>query len=237
MSRISRQILIGALTVILLSSACGRLTLASPTPVWTVPPAGQPVFPTTTLLAPAAAVGTSLTPQIPNTGGNAVSLQCEFCVAAEAHAVLIFPDFASFDVSSSTPVSCFTADVTGGRRILICHGRQSTTFNLNVCSDPSNCLQFPVALQPCPLLQAGATPLATNSPFVPFYPTPTKKSTQRANTAVPSITPTPGGVSSTSTPPTLTIPTSTPQPPAPSTTPTSASYARDFLADAGVWIK
>ena len=198
MSRISRQVLMGALTLIFLTSACGRLTLASPTPVWTVPPTGQPVLPTVTLEAPTA---TSIpgTPLIPVTGENFVSLQCEFCVDAETHAVLILPDIAYFDVGSASSVSCLTADVTAGKRILICHGPQSTSFNLNVCSDPSNCLQFPVYLQPCPLLQAGATSLATNTPFAPLFLTPvstskepTKKSTQPAGTAtgtpVPTIT-------------------------------------------------
>ena len=205
MKRISRRILVGALTVIILSSACGRLTFASPTPVWTVPPAVQPVFPTATILVPPTATETSLTPQIPITGENVVSLQCEFCVEAETHAVLIFPDFAYFDVSSDTPVSCLTADVTGGRRILICHGIQSTTFNLNICSDPSNCLQFPVALQACPLLASGATPLATGTPFyltpINTLKAPTqKKEREPADTAVPSTTPTPKNIPATPTP-------------------------------------
>jgi hypothetical protein len=213
MSRISRQFLIGALTVIFLSSACGRLTLASPTPVWTVPPSGQPVFPTATIIPPVTTTATlATTPQIPITGENVVSLQCEFCVDAESHAMLTFPDFAYFDVSSDTPVSCLTADVTGGKRILICHGTQSTTFNLNICSDPTNCLQFPVALQPCPLLQAGATPLVTGTPFTPVYltpittlkPTGKKSPTPTAGTAIPTDTagtPTPDSVPATSTPP------------------------------------
>jgi hypothetical protein len=203
MNKISRRILIGALTVIILNSACGRLVFASPTPVWTVPPAGQPVFATATIPVSATATATSLTPQIPITGENVVSLQCEFCVEAETHAVLIFPDFAYFDVSSDIPVSCLTADVTGGSRILICHGTQSTTFNLNICSDPSNCLQFPVALQPCPLLQTGAPPLATGTAFyltpVTTLKAPTKKSRQPTDTAVAAGTPTPGKVPATST--------------------------------------
>jgi hypothetical protein len=192
MKKISRQILIGALTVIFMSSACGRLSFASPTPVWTVSPAGQPVFPTDTFPAPVTATETSVIPQIPITGENFVSLQCEFCVEAETHAVLIFPDFAYFDVSSDTPVSCLTADVTGGRRILICHGTQSTTFNLNICSDPSNCLQFPVALQPCPLLEAGATPLATGTPVyltpINTLKAPNNKDKEPDDTDVPSST-------------------------------------------------
>jgi len=253
MSRISRQVLIGALMVIFLSSACGRLTLASPTPVWTVPPPAQAVIPTTTSFVPAAATDTSVPPMIPITGENVVSLQCEFCVDAETHVVLIFPDAAYFDVDSESPVSCLTADVTGGRRILICHGTQSTTFNLNICSDPSNCMQFPVALQPCPLLEAGATLVASSTPFATVYltpintlkaPTKTKKETESAGTAVPSRTPSPGGGPATSTSPvgtptlslstgtaipTVSGPTLTPPPPA--TTTTSASYTTDIMAE------
>jgi hypothetical protein len=216
---ISRQILICALIFVFLLSACGRLALGSPTPVWTVTPAVQPLSPTATVLSSSTPVTSALTPAIPITGENVVLLQCAFCVQTESHVVLIFPDFAYFDVSSDVPVSCLTADVRSGKRILICHGTQSTTFDLNICSDSANCLQFPVALQPCPLLQAGAsTPLATNTLFVPYNLTPiktrkapTEKSTQPAGTAIPSSTPTPGGASNTSTPavntPTTPLPT------------------------------
>ena len=196
MSRISRQTLTGALILLCLTSACGRLALASPTPVWTVPPSGEPLLPTATLAAPVPTATTSLTvePLIPITGENVVSLQCQFCVDAETHAILIFPDFAYFDVSTHTPVNCLTADVTGGRRILICHGAQSTTFNLNICSDPENCLQFPVALQACPLLQDGATPSTTGTPFyltpINTLKAPIRKPTEPTETSVPLSTPT-----------------------------------------------
>jgi hypothetical protein len=96
---------------------------------------------------------------IPITGENVVLMQCQFCVADETHAVVIFPDTAYFDVEQSSPVTCLTADVVNGRRIIICRGPQSTSFNLSICSDPSNCLQFPVVLQPCALLQ-NSSPLA-----------------------------------------------------------------------------
>lgn len=246
MSRISRRVLTGALMVVIMCSACGRLSFASPTPVWTVPPAGVPVFPTATILASATTTAASATASIPITGEDVVSVQCEFCVDAEAHAVLIFPDFAYFDVNADVPISCFTADVSGGRRILICHGAQSTTFNLNICSDPSNCLHFPVALQPCPVLQTGVTPMATGTAFyltpintleAPFQK-PTKKP---ADTAVPLSTPTSGGVPVTSTstviPPTGTmVPTSsapTPNPQPTSTVTTPAAYTGNTLADSG----
>ena len=215
MNGISRRTLTGALIVIVMCSACGRLTLASPTPVWTVPPVEVPVSPTAVTLVSATLTGTSVTPQIPITGENAVYLQCQFCVETETHAVLIFPDYASFDVSSDTliPVSCLTADVRDGRRILICHGTQSTTFYLNICSDSSNCSRFSVNLQPCPLLQPNSTPMVTGTPFnltpITTFKAPTKKSRQPADTAVPSGTPTPKGVPATSTPGAITpLPTS-----------------------------
>lgn len=202
MSKNSRPVLLGALILILLSSGCGVLTRGAPTPVWTVPPQGTAQIPTPTLPAPVTPTGTAVTPVIPLTGENVVALQCQFCVDAETHAILVFPDSAYFDVSEDSGVSCLTADVVNGRRILICRGPQATSFNLNICSDPSNCMQFPVALQPCPLLQAGATPpLATYTPNAPVYLTPvatfkpTKKATRTptlpAETTVPS-SPSPG---------------------------------------------
>jgi hypothetical protein len=235
MRRSSRQVLIGALVVLLLSSACGRLSISSPTPVWTVTPVGQPASPTATLLSP---TGTSVTPQIPITGENVVYLQCEFCVDAVTHAVLILPDAASFDVSSDTPVSCVTADIADGRRILLCHGTASTTFTLNVCSDASNCQQFQGVLQACPLMQVGVTATVTGIPFnltpVATLKTPAKKTRQPADTAVPSRTPTSGGVyatppAGTAVPPTIVV-TSTTRPP---TTATSASYTLYSQAEMG----
>ena len=207
MKRTSRPILIGALLLMLLTSACGGLSFASPTPVWTLTPEGQPALPTTTLGAPlptaSASTSITVTPFIPITGENVVTQQCQFCVDNETHAVLIFSDFAYFDVSTETSVSCLTAAVTGGKRILVCHGPPSTTFNLNVCSDPLNCLEFPVALQPCPLLEAGTTPVATGTPYY-LVPVNTLKAPGKARTpaatTVPSSTSTPGEVPATSTP-------------------------------------
>ncbi len=211
MSRISRRILIGALVMIFLLSACDRLVLASPTPVWTVTPSGQPLSPTVVLPSATPAAGT-LTPVIPITGENVVTLQCQFCVDAETHAVVLLPDSATFDVSSDTSASCLTADVIDGRRILICHGAPSTTFYLNICSNPANCSLFSVVLQPCPLAQGDATPLATGTPFAPVNLTPvtpvkpTKKRIQPTDTAAPAGTPTPGAAPAT--PATIPLPTS-----------------------------
>lgn len=234
MSRISRRMLAGALILIFLSSGCGVISRSNPTPVWTVPPGGPQVLPTATVPAPIIVTETAVTPVIPITGENVVSMQCQFCVADETHAILIFPDFAYFDVDGSTEVTCLTADVVNGNRILICRGPQATTFNLKICSDSSNCLQFPVALQPCPLLQAGATPLATYTPFAPVFLTPinTLKAPIKVPTGTPGSSPAtqtsapPTGIPATPTapPPTVVTPIPTQQPPTsqPTTQPTVA---------------
>jgi hypothetical protein len=170
-NNISRQILICACIVIFLSSACGGLGRASSTQEGAIPP-GDPVH----VLTPETAISGQPTPisafpLIPITGENVASMQCQFCVNDETHAVLTFPDYAYFDVVSSTPVRCITADVVNGRRILLCRGAQSTSFSLNICSDSTNCLQFPVVLEPCSLLPGGA-PLGAFTPSSPLFLTP-----------------------------------------------------------------
>lgn len=219
MRRISRPLLVGALMVILLTSACGAFSGVSPTPVWSPTPQGQIQFSTGIPSAVTTQTGISVTPLIPITGENVVSMQCQFCVDDQAHAILVFPDFAYFDVNSSTPVSCLTASDENGMRILICRGTQSTSFTLNICSDSSNCLQFPVTLQPCPLPGA-ATSAIISTPFAPVFLTPfntlkapIKRPTQSVNTAVPS--PTSGSVPITPTPPALNTPTVSPPTSAP----------------------
>lgn len=157
MRGIPRQALIGALIFFLLSTACEFVTQA-------FTPARETAQPAGTAAASATPAGVSVTPLVPITGESVAYMQCQFCVAEETHAVLIFPDFAYFDVVMSSSVSCLTADVVNGKRILICRGPQSTSFDLNICSDSSNCLQFPVFLQPCELLQG--------QPAAPVYLTP-----------------------------------------------------------------
>ena len=150
MSRVPRPILIGALILFFIGSACQLVTGLFPTSVETPLPAA-------TGMASATPGGLSDSPLIPVTGQDVVYMQCQFCAAGETHAVLIIPDYAAFNVDTSTPVTCLTADVVNGRRIVICRGPQSTSININVCSDSTNCLLFPVALQSCDLLQGGPT--------------------------------------------------------------------------------
>jgi hypothetical protein len=131
---------------------------------------------------------------IPVTGVDyVVSLQCEFCVNDETHAVLLLPQAATFLVSEPvTGITCLTAQVVNGQRILICRGAQQVTFTLNICMDTSSCLQYPVTLQPCPIApQTGVgapqptlssapillTPVITVIPVASFTSTPIPAST------------------------------------------------------------
>jgi len=164
----SRQALAGALTFLLLSSGCAARLGASPM---------EKDMPAVRAVATATPAGMPGIPLIPITGDNAASVQCQFCVNEETHAVLIVPDFAYFNVKSSSPVTCLTANVVNGRRILLCRGPQSASFNLNVCSDSSNCLQFPVALLPCELLQSG--------PAAPISLTPESQQSNQDNKPAP----------------------------------------------------
>jgi hypothetical protein len=171
-----RRIPVIVLSLALLGSACSMLKRASP-PRVSNSPAGRTWMPAT------IQAGSSNGALIPITGDNVVFMQCQFCVGEETHAILIFPETAYFDVDHSSPASCLTADVVSGRRIIICRGAQATSFNLSVCSDPSNCLQFPVVLQPCALLR---NPVTT---FPPVILTPVKKhkSDNGNNSAPPSV--------------------------------------------------
>lgn len=208
MNKIQRQILVCALMLILITSACG--TTESPTPVGTILPSEPTLYPAPGVTDTATVTITSVppTPLIPLTGENVVALQCQFCVDDEAHAVLIFPDFAFFDVDVSSPVSCLTASVVNGQRILICRGAPQTSFNLNICSDASTCLQFPVDLQECLPVEAG-TPLATSTLSTPIFLNPIN--TLESNDD-PDATPTVGTTQPPVPTPTTVSPTSEPEP-------------------------
>src|SRR6266498_4949875 len=210
MKKISHPILIGVLILIFLTSACGALARTSPTPLGTILPNDQSPVPTSISLILVTGTNTPITPVIPITGQNIVEMQCQFCVNGLTHAVFIFPDFAIFDVETTTPVTCLTAEVVNGNRVLVCNGTQLTSFILKICSDSSNCLLYPVALQACPLLGTG-TPFTTVTSLTPVFLTPINtllapSRTPHPSTPVPSTAPTQTRV----VPP---APTSTPIPP------------------------
>ena len=243
MKKTSCLLLSGTFMLILLSSACNALARTTSVPLGTIIPFGQTALATSTIFTPTK---TPLTPIIPITGENVVEMQCQFCVNDSTHAVFIFPDFAAFDVESSTPVTCMTAEVINGKRVLVCYGTQLTTFNLKICSDSSNCLLYPVALQACPLEGTLGTPITTATPMTPVFLTAINTLRPPDSTSVPATTgpsqapipstglatPTETGILTTP-PPTIPIATteSPPQPtatePPPATTePPSASTPR-----------
>ena len=236
MKKILRPILIGVLILIFLNSACTALAGTSPTAVGTILPGGQAQSPVPTSNSGASITATDTPVEliIPITGENVVEMQCQFCVNSLTHAVFIFPEFAIFDVESSTPVTCLTAQVVNGKRVLICNGTQLTSFNLKICSDSSNCLLFPVALQACPLLNTIGTPLVTGTPMTPVFLTAINtllpSSTPRPSNPNPSPTQTgaPAPATSTTQPPPATTeppPPATTEPPPPAATQPPATVA------------
>lgn len=188
----SRLILSGWLGLLLLGTAC---SLPAQTPM--VPTASISATPENTSTPAPTGTAINETPAvfIPITGMDVVTLQCQFCVKEEAHAVLIMSSQVFFNVSDpNTGVTCFSAQEQNGRRILLCRGAQQTSFDLNVCVANDNCLRFPIILQACPLSGTG-TP-TTLTPFTPLLLTPISAS----STPGPRNTPVPGTVPTTETP-------------------------------------
>ena len=232
MKKWSRPFLIGVLLLVLWTSACNLSVQTPVAPSPTIVPIEEIAspIPTGTGLISIPETGTPVTPVIPITGENVVEMQCQFCVNSFAHAVFIFPDSAIFDVESGSPVTCLTAEVVHGKRVLICNGAQSTSFNLKICSDASNCLLFPVALQPCPLTGTGTQVTTVTPVFLTAINTLLPPSaTPRPRATVPSQAPTqtsvvpspgtsltaPPPATSTSAPPPANTSTSAPPPPPP----------------------
>jgi hypothetical protein len=233
MNIFSRRRLSGAVLLILLLGACNLPAVPPPvsTESTTATVETQPTLPTSTSeLSPTAF--------IPITGMDVVSLQCQFCVKDQPHAVLIMSNQASFSVADpANGITCASAQEVNGQRILLCRGTQQSTFTLNVCVDANNCLQFPVTLQPCPLIpETGVgigTPFVTSTPLTPIFltpfntliprpsrprPTQTDEAPPLPTSTAAAATPQPTSTSGTSPLPTATdetIPTATEPPPAP----------------------
>lgn len=221
MKQISRLV-IGGLMLAVIITGC-NLPAQTQVPVGTMLPNDLTQLSTPTLST--TATGTPVMPVIPITGENVVQLQCQFCVNDQTHAVLVFPEFAIFDVETTTPVTCLTAQIVNGKRVVVCHGTQLTTFNLKICSDLTNCLLYPIALQACPLGAMTGTPLATlttSTPLTPIFLTPINTLRPPTQTPVPSTAiPTQGTTPTGAPPPTSTSePTSAPTS-EPTTEPTS----------------
>jgi hypothetical protein len=132
---------------------------------------------------------------------GSILLECQFCIEGVAHTLLVLPDTTTFEVvadsaSLSTPgpgMGCNTVDTFNGRQIVICRGEENTSFNVNICTDSTNCTQLLVELQTCPL--GTPQPGATDTPSGP-----TNTPTLGVITATPFGTDTPGAATATPTP-------------------------------------
>ena len=118
--------------------------------------------------------GTTSTAVIPVTGQDIMLVECQFCVDTRAHALLVLPDTATFQITSPAPTtttttdtqpSCTTVEVDNGRQVVLCSGPEITPLVVNICTDASHCTDFPVDLLACPLTQGGAAgPVTTQTP-------------------------------------------------------------------------
>lgn len=153
--------------------------LETPTPGLGTPTAGatQSVVTQVPTIVGSPASGASQTAVIPVTGLEIMPVECQFCVDNMAHALLVLPDTATFEVvsqSTSTTTgnttttintSCSTIEVNNGKQVVLCSGPEKTAINLNVCVNANNgntCTNFPLQLLACPVTQ----PLAP-APNVP----------------------------------------------------------------------
>ena len=135
--------------------------------------------------AAAQTAGTPGTPQVPVTGVDIVLVECQFCVDTMAHALLVLPDTATFEITSpptttttsttsvsATSPNCTTVEVNNGKQVVLCSGPEMTPITLNICTDSLTCTDFPIDLLACPLAQTGtAVPNQTQEPGSTNTPT------------------------------------------------------------------
>lgn len=143
MNVFSRRHWIGVWLLLFLISACNLPAQTPLTPAGTIMPAEQ-TAPTVDTVTP--------TLVIPVTGMEELaSVQCQFCINDEARAVVVLPEEATFLVSEPIiGVSCLTAQVVNGNRVVFCRGAPQSSFTLSACLDNSNCSQSRITFETCP---------------------------------------------------------------------------------------
>jgi hypothetical protein len=194
MKIVSRILLFGALTLVLLTAACAGQ--GTPTVVGTVPnnetsypPPGEtqvteteaatasPDATATADVTETATTDTTQTPGVPVTGVDVILVECQFCIDGMTQTLLVIPETATFEVVAdtaavSTPgpdTGCTTVDTFNGRQIVMCRAEENTSLNLNICTNANNCTQVLVEFQDCP-----DQLVATHTPgFGPGTPGPT----------------------------------------------------------------
>ena len=254
MKRISRVFLFGAVTVILLAAACAPAEEGTPI----VPGALQDILtgsPTaiatdttaTVDTSQATATNTTLTPSIPVTGLEVISLDCQYCVDNIAHAQLLIPREAKFEVVSPEELASASGnnnddnnngdngngdngededgnggDDNGGR--LGCKTvDRFRDKKLVLCrAEENTTITLNVCLKDktCTEVQItlqSCTPTATPSPFA------TATQTTTTTTVTATFTPVPITTTVTFTPVTVTPTTATPTPPVVTNTPSASA--------------
>jgi hypothetical protein len=118
----------------------------------------------------ATTLGSARTPGIPVTGQDIMLVECQFCVDTRAHALLVLPDTATFQITSPAPTTttttdmqptCTTVEVDNGRQVVLCSGPEMTPLVVNICTDASHCTDFSVDLLACPLTQGSSVTTQT----------------------------------------------------------------------------
>jgi len=220
MKRISRIFLFGALAIILLAAACGpeegtptvvetvvtkeltpspaatdgtvtaetETTPTTPTLEATLETETATPTPDTSQITP---TDTTQTPSTPVTS-DVILLECQFCINTMAHALLVIPETATFELTTTatgTDIGCNTVDTLDGKQVVLCRAEENTSITLNICTD-GNCTELTVDLQACPVSSGTPQPgVATDTPSAIVTDTPT-----------PQASPTAGGPTSTPTP-------------------------------------
>jgi hypothetical protein len=230
MKRISRILLGGAFTIILIAAACapvaGQGALNLPGPFLQDDATDTPA---------AVATDTTLTPSTPGTGPNVISLDCQYCVDSVAHAQLLLPRKATFKVISPPELAkndddengdddgddddgddhdngdrmgCRTIDKFRDTKLVLCRAEENTTITLNVCQDDA-CREVQLTLQSCALTTGTPSPVATTTVTATFTPLPVTATSTLTFTPVAPATETPTPPVATDTPTASTTSTST----------------------------
>lgn len=126
-----------------------------------------------------AGTGTPGTPGVPVTGADILLVECQFCVDTTAHALLVMPDTATFEIVSPPPTtttstsstsvaattpSCVTVAVNNGKQVVLCNGPELTPLTINICTADNTCADFPVDLLACPLDAQPTSAAPSNTP-------------------------------------------------------------------------
>ena len=166
----ARKLVLGVISLLLITTAC-NYPAQTTTPVGTILPSENATSSPLPSTVPGSETTTAL---IPATGKEVVTMQCQFCVNTEPHALLILPERASFSVSEEVPgINCLTAKVENAQRVVVCRGSKRAAFTLNVCLENANCVQMPITLMDCPVNSNSfiQTPQATSVFFSSNAPT------------------------------------------------------------------